>query len=403
MPIQSLNIPSFRPAENAAELIMEITSENARSVAFALQDAMSATDQVARNIEKIGFDWNTINTPHYTTSSWADLPAAPALAITGVQAPSDVSIGAVSVPALDTVPVYVDRSASFTWDETLWDMSLINAAKAKLLGDLMNGGYGIEPTDEQALWQRARERELQNGEVGVQDAARQAAARGFAMPPGAMLQQMHIARQDAQEKNSSVSRDIALKRADLYVQNRQFTIDKAKEVQQVLIEYANSYFSRQLDAAKARLETYRISAQVFEAQIQAYSAKVSAQLAGVNMQVAVSEQNVKVYGAKISKYAADLQHSIQKSSLVLDKYKAQISASAVFVDSQGKTIDGQARHSEASARIAVVNSQMRNEAMKAKVAALSAAAELYSKPLAALSDIATAYISSSTSIAAVIE
>jgi hypothetical protein len=80
---------------------------------------------------------------------------------------------APTAPTVDDIPIdlppepTVDLPAIPDVDTTA--TSIINAVFAKLLADVQNGTYGIDTADEQALWERTRDREA----AALRDAAEQ--------------------------------------------------------------------------------------------------------------------------------------------------------------------------------------------------------------------------------------
>lgn len=170
------------------------------------------------------------------------------------------------------------------------DQTILDAVKAKLLTDLSDGGYGIEPTDEAALWQRERDRETQQALADEEEVTRQFAQGGFSMPQGAMFDALAKAQQRASDKISSVNRDIALRRSELYVQNRQFAIQQGQSVEGVLISLHravteqvmattaiyNSQISKYRADIESGLETIRANVSIYLADVQAFNAAISA-------------------------------------------------------------------------------------------------------------------------------
>lgn len=70
-------------------------------------------------------------------------------------------------------PVY---PADYT--ETTYSSALLVALVNLLYSDLINGGYGIDPNDEENLWNRAREREIRSMQSQQDSSTRQFAALG---------------------------------------------------------------------------------------------------------------------------------------------------------------------------------------------------------------------------------
>lgn len=170
------------------------------------------------------------------------------------------------------------------------DQTILDAVKAKLLADIEDGGYGIEPTDEAALWQRERDREQQQADADVEEVTRQFAEGGFSMPQGAMFDAMSRAQQRASDKISTVNRDIALRRSELYVQNRQFAIQQGQSVENILITLHravteqvmattaiyNSQISKYRADTEAGLETIRANVSIYAADVQAFNSAINA-------------------------------------------------------------------------------------------------------------------------------
>ena len=124
-------------------------------------------------------------------------------------APSLSAFATVVVP--DFLSANLDPPTSvFSFNEAAYESALLDAQKAKLLDNLTNGGYGIEADDEVALFNRARDREVENALTRVDEVGRNMAARGFPLPPGELAVHIDRAWQDMQNKASGVLPDIIL-------------------------------------------------------------------------------------------------------------------------------------------------------------------------------------------------
>lgn len=253
----------------------------------------------------------------------------------------------------------------FSYTEAEYQSILLDPLKQKLLNDLLNGGYGIEPTDEQPLWERAREREMLAGETAIQQASSTYAARGFAVPPGAMLALIEGAQQAALEKISSVGRDIALKRADMYVENRKFVMTLTKDVEDMswkywsfaqervlnaakyAAEFVMQYFNVQLDQYKTRMEGYRTKAQVFDTLVKAALANLEAykvQMEGARLSMDIQKLHVEVYRAQLSGVES-----------LANIYKTRMDASRILADIENLKFT--AFRAEVDAYTALVNAK----------------------------------------------
>lgn len=263
----------------------------------------------------------TVNDVVIPDSPTVNLPVAPTLS----------SYGAVPVPPSIELPYFeadlplddlVAPSAEFSFYEQLYSSALLDATKAKLLDDMLNGGYGIEPGDEAQLWERARAREIIAAQQAIDEATSFHAQRGFQLPPGELTVVVQRGAQDLQDKLSSLNRDIALKRADMYVENRKFTITQSTELEGVLINYHNSVMERALNASKAVLD---FAIRVFDAQVARYNARMS----GYQIQAQVFESRIRAALSQVEIYKATLEGlrlEVQIDEAKVDIYRAQIQA-----------------------------------------------------------------------------
>ena len=224
-----------------------------------------------------------------------------------------------------------------------------------------------------------RDREVEGALMEMETLRRAAAARGFPMPPGQMFIAEQIAHQNLQNKISSGNRDIGLKRADLYVENRRFAIEQSKGLEQILIGFHNSIQERALNAARAtldaaiqiykaqlerfnaRLEAYRMEAQVFESRIRASLAQVEiykTQMEGARLEVQTQEAQTNLYRAQLAGIeqvvaiyrvrmeAAGVQSSIERTRIesfraLIDAYQAQVQAKVAEMNMYEAQIRGE--------------------------------------------------------------
>jgi len=249
------------------------------------------------------------------------LPAAPVF--NNIVMPTITSITLPTLTALAPSELLPDPTDLFAFSESGYSSLLLLAGQQKLANDLANGGYGIETADELAIWQRAQDRELRAGVAAAADIARAMAARGFAMPPGAMLAQMASSNQATLEKMSTLSRDTALKRADMYVENRKFTIDQAREYEALTTALYSAVMERALNASKATAEfgiaVYNASLAKFDALTKAFSVQVQAY--GEEVRAAVATLEVQRLSLEVVRTETEVQKT--QAQLYLDQIEAQ--------------------------------------------------------------------------------
>jgi hypothetical protein len=288
------------------------------------------------------------------------IPEAPTVLLPNLPSPPSVSL-----PTFDAQAPFDDLVAptnSFAFFEQAYSSALLDETKAKLLSDLADGGYGIEVSDELALWERARAREFDASQQAIDEVTRFHAARGFSIPPGDLTVAIERSQQALADKMSGVNREILLDRSDRFLKSRQFALGQAKELENILIGFHNSIMERSLNAAKITLEmsvavfnalvaryntrvaAYQVEAQVFETKIRSALIQLEiykAQLDGSRLEVEVQKLAVEAFNAQLAGIqavvniyrtrmeAAGIQANIERTRLeafrgLVDAYTAQV-------------------------------------------------------------------------------
>lgn len=333
----------------------------------------------------------TVNDVPIPDEPTLDFPVAPILA--GLDFPQSPALDLPTFQSTLPIDDLVVPSFSFNFAEQPYVSENLEALKIKLFNDLIDGGYGIETADEIALFERARERELELARTEVDELYAETASRGFPLPTGDLNISIQRATQKVADKMSSVSREIALKRADLYVENRKFTFGQVREVEQILLNYNNLVNERALNAQKAliemsiaifnasvsrynaRLETYRAEAVVFEAKVRAALARVEifrTEMEAVRIRSDVQKNQIEIYRAQLS--AVNILVEVFKTRMEAAAIRAQVER--LKIEAFRSLVD--AFTSQVQAKVAQFNmftSQIQGEV--ARVAAFEAEARAY--------------------------
>lgn len=262
----------------------------------------------------------TINEPSYPTAPTVTYPTAPTLVNPVLPIPPVVNLPEFTAQAPDDDLVVPTNTFSFA--EVEYQSALLDAAVATLLEGLEDGSIGIDDDDEQRLFDRARARENEVAQQQINEIMQQASSRGFPLPPGDMLVSMDRARVELQRRMAGVNSDIMSKKADLYVQNRQFTLAEAQKYENMLLNYHNAVMERTLNVERTRID---VAIQVYNALVARYNARLQA----YQTQATVFAQLVQAEIAKIEIYKAELdgariQADLQR--LILQNYEAQLAA-----------------------------------------------------------------------------
>lgn len=292
-------------------------------------------------------DAPSIDEPALPDAPVVSLPTLPSF--DELQLPSAPSFSMPSFTATPPVSNLSPPTSHFAYVDPGYTSVLADPLVAKLLYDLTNGGYGIEPDDEDALWMRARDRAESSGRLAMQEALSRAASSGFVLPQGAHVAMVDRARRAVMDAMQEANREIALKRADMYVENRKFTIQEVRQYEQIAIALYNAVQERALNAARAlvemgiavydasvrnysaQLEGYRVTAQVFESRVRAELAKAELYKAQIEAEKLRSDFN----RSKVELYLAQ----IQGISLSVDLYKSRIDAVESLMKVQAQRLE----------------------------------------------------------------
>jgi hypothetical protein len=284
--------------------------------------------------------------------------------------PSVIQPDAISVPDFLSSDLIVPTTV-FEFQEAAYQSVLLDPLKAKLLDNLLNGGYGIETADEVALFNRSRDREIEAALSRIDDAGRAMAARGFPLPPGELSIHVDRAYQDMQNKVSGASRDITLERSKLFVDNRQFTIREVRDIEQVLIGFHNSVQERAYNVSRASVELgialYNTLLARFRLRLDA--AKIKSDVQSQTLQLLVEQARTRFDGfrAQIAAYEADVRRQIESAKLPIEFFRANIDNARVLNDGRISQATLQQKVLESTTQQNIQISAMTIENAKARI------------------------------------
>lgn len=294
------------------------------------------------------------------------------------------TVAAIETPQFLTTDL-IAPVTDFTYIDPGYTSVLLDPLKSKLLYDLQNGGYGIDTTDEIALFNRARDREVEAMGSRIADAGRSLAMRGFPLPPGELNVSVDRAYQEMQDKVSDVSRDITLARAKLYVDNRQFTIREARELEQVLIGMYNAVQDRAVTVAKYAVDLaiaiYNVQLARFRMQLDAAKIATDVELGKVQIQVEQAKAYLDGFRSQITGYEAYVRTLIARGTLQVDYYRGTVDNARVINEALSARANLQAKVLESTTQQNIQISQMTIENAKAKLLAAVEATKLYSESI----------------------
>ena len=280
---------------------------------------------------------------------------------------------------LDDIPeLSILQPAPFSYTPgARYASQLLDNLKATLNARIQ-GGTGLVPAVEQQIWDRARDRETQLALAREMDVLRGAEALGFPLPSGVLAGQIADARREYHDKLSGLSRDIAIKQAELEQQNMRDSIQSALQLESTLLEDCYRLEMLAFEAAKttadsaiaahnAALEHFKALLASYQAYAAAYDTVVKAELSKVEVfKALLSAEQIK---ADINKSLVDrYKAEIEGSMAAVEIYKARVGAAQTLVELERARI--QAGGEQVRAFVATVNAETAKADMyKARVGA----------------------------------
>ena len=156
------------------------------------------------------------------------------------------------------------------------------------------------------------------------------------MPTGTAQAKLYRVQADYGDKMIAFGRDIAIKQAQLEIDNVQKALEQLIPIEQELVRFDMAARQRALDAVKfnndaavqifdittkaflASQEARKIGVEIYKEQIQAYEAKASV----YKTQIDAEKSKVEVNKELIAQYSAELS----VNNLLLESYKSEIDA-----------------------------------------------------------------------------
>jgi len=173
----------------------------------------------------------------------------------------------------------VSQFASFFVQYFPNECDYLGKAQDWLCDTLENGGTGMNASVEVQIWQRDRARVLQEGERVEEEILVNFASKGYPVPPGAAVWATYRAQQAVQDKVSQASRDVAIKQAEIEVENVKFAVTQAITLRVEAVQAAAGYINALARAADVgstvSRNTSSAQAELINAASNYYRARVS--------------------------------------------------------------------------------------------------------------------------------
>lgn len=273
--------------------------------------------------------------------------------------------------AIDEITFEVDKPqfdaqvpdiADFRFDPATYTPEYLPQVK-QALDRVFAGGTGLPPEVEQALFERAREREVELGEREVAQATDEWASKGHRFPSGPHARRVDRARREASQKVSQLNREQFISHWQLHLEQLREALTTAVAAEEVLtrlfaegeqlrfqaarfrLEMAMQVFNAFVSKYNAEATMYQIEAEVYRERLQGEMVKLEAYNAQLRGQQLIGELNAQdvqifserlralqinteIYRARIGAYTAQFEAARTK----IEVYRAQLETNKNLVD-----------------------------------------------------------------------
>jgi hypothetical protein len=227
--------------------------------------------------------------------------------------------------------------------------ALVQAARAKLIKNIISGGTMLNPEVEADIWNRDLERAQQALQDQIDKVTAQWAKMGWSLPDGLLSGQLISLNNEYMNKRLDTSRDISVEQAKLEQQGMFESLKIAVQLEQVLFGNLNDYARRVFETSKStaditielfkeRVVRYNALLETFKADIDGYKANIEAeleraevykaQLSGLQIIAGIDDTRVKSYATQIGALGQ-----------LVDLYKTNIQAVATMYDAEKTKIE----------------------------------------------------------------
>lgn len=258
-----------------------------------------------------------------------------------------------------------------------YNSALLTQLQTTLLNRIANGGTGLPPAVEQAIWNREREREFIAADDAIRDLERMESL-GYALPPGVYMDARYRINTEMRARQISLGREIMIKQAELELENIRQSLTIATQLEGQLISYNNQVEQRMFEASKFATQA---AIEIYNAKVRAYAAFLDAYKTKVN----IYEAQIRGELAKVEVYKAQLQAEQAKADInnsLVNQFKVQTDAALANVEVfKAQVLAIQSKAELEKLKITTYGEQVR--AYAAKISAYTAGIEGFKASLGA--------------------
>lgn len=257
----------------------------------------------------------------------------------------DVNIAAFTVTPPDEITITPGTWAFTVNNILISDDPMVQAIIDRLTDNIQNGGTGLTPEIEDAIWNRDSERMEQQLSDSTDKVMNMWAKKGFTLPDGLLAHSLSEVQKEYMNKRIDRSREIAIEQAKLEQANIFKSLEIATSVafklidalteyekltmsaQELTAKYANEYIRLTIETHNSNIDRYKAMVQAYEilvrsamVEVEIYKAELEGELAKVN----INEATVKVYSEQITAAIAKYRGQLEGNQLLTQIYSTEM-------------------------------------------------------------------------------
>lgn len=377
--VDQVNPAFYSPSDNEAETLVTQRFTDAKTYSAesfeTLQGLIGNLGTLFANAAMpetdVDYEQQGISLVSDIDSKRPDAPTDEQLTMGDITEPVRPALNEITVPTLTTPtfePINLPDIA-YSFAEGVYDSELATRVRAALISLIETGGTGLAVAVEDALWERARARQQTQNEKLYADEENYFAARGWLMPPGAMVAGLREIDKEIERANSQINYEIMIEQARLAQTNTHFVFTTGLQMEGQDKEFFNQVANRALQAAK---DAVQVIVDIFDAKVkerlgQYELVKVEAEVstAIVSMQAEANKGNIDIYTADIDRYKATLQKELSIIETMgkiygfkVAGYEADAKVEATRLDAQIKEYLGRVEQEKAKTELSIKEAEL---------------------------------------------
>lgn len=195
---------------------------------------------------------------------------------------------------------------------------------AWLVDTITNGGTGINPAVENQIWQRGRDRVIAEGARADSQTLIQFSQRGYSLPTGVMTRQLQANRFEQLAKLQEQSRDVAIKQAEIEIENLRFAVEKAVDARLRALAAAADYIRAVTGGFESAVRISNLEAQAKAALMAAtadlYRARLQRDEIAMRVPFQVTDNTLKVSQLNLDAFYQGIDAKVRAASAAADVY-----------------------------------------------------------------------------------